>query len=77
MTLLFVLVGAIPLVVLATALIAFFLVRAGYGLLVGAGVPFVVSSILIVVLSAILGRAASRPRNPPPEDERSRKRDGV
>lgn len=77
--LLLVLVAVIPFVVLATAVIAFFLVRAGFGLLVGAGVPFVVSTVLIVALSFALGRAASGPGRSGEDgpDGRTRGRDGV
>lgn len=80
--LLLILMGVVPLVVLLTVLAAFLLVRAGFGLLVGAGLPFVVSTIFIIALSVALGRAASGSGNPPEDpDERSegrpRKRDGV
>lgn len=81
-TLLLVLVGAVPLVVAATAFAAFLLVRAGFGLLVGAGVPFVFSTVLIVGLSVVLGRAASGSGGSSEDrsegsDRRSRRRDGV
>lgn len=64
-TLLFILVFGVPLIVLAGGVVAFLLLRAGYGLLVGAGVPFAVSTVVIIVLSIILGRAAKGSGRPP------------
>jgi hypothetical protein len=57
-TMLFVLLGAVPLVVAGTGVISFLLLRAGYGFVVGALVPLAVSLLLVAVLGAILGRAA-------------------
>ena len=57
-TMLFVLLGAVPLVVAGTGVVSFLLLRAGYGLVVGALVPFAVSLLLVAVLGAFLGRAA-------------------
>ena len=57
-TLLFVLLGVVPLVVVGAGLASFLLLRAGYGLVVGALVPFAVSLLLVAVLGAFLGRAA-------------------
>ncbi|MBA2374922.1 MAG: hypothetical protein H0V75_02120 [Rubrobacter sp.] len=56
--LLLALMGVVPLVVLATLGVSFLLVRAGFGLLVGAGVPFLVATIFVIGLSVALGRAA-------------------
>jgi len=56
--LLLALMGVVPLVVLATLGVSFLLVRAGFGLLMGAGVPFVVATIFVIGLSVALGRAA-------------------
>lgn len=56
--LLLVLMGGVPLVVLATLGVSFLLVRSGFGLLVGAGVPLVVATIFVIGLSVALGRAA-------------------
>ena len=57
-TMLFVLLGAVPLVVAGTGMVSFLLLRAGYGLVVGALVPFAVSLLLVAALGAFLGRAA-------------------
>jgi hypothetical protein len=66
-TLLFILLGAVPLVVVGAGAVSFVLLRAGYGLLVGVVVPFVVSLLLAAALGALLGRAASGRR--PPSDK--------
>ncbi len=63
-TLLFILLGAVPLVVLGAGVVSFVLLRAGYGLLMGGVVPFVVSLLLAAGLGALLGRAASGRRGP-------------
>jgi hypothetical protein len=55
---LFVLIGVIPLVVAGAGLASVLLLRAGYGLIVGALLPFAVSLLLAAALGAILGRAA-------------------
>ena len=57
-TMLFVLIGVIPLVVAGAGVASFLLLRAGYGLVVGALVPLVVSLLLAAALGAGLGRAA-------------------
>ena len=78
-TLLLVLVLVVPLVVAGATGVAFLLLRAGYGLLVGVLLPYGVSLLLIVAVAVILGRAASgrgdghRGR----DDARSRGSDGV
>ena len=79
-TLLLVLIGVVPLVVAVAAVVAVLLLRAGYGLLLGALLPFVVSMLVIAALGVFLGRAAHGRRGPaePESSERgSRKRDGV
>ena len=80
-TLLLVLIGAVPLVVAVAAVAAVLLLRAGYGLLLGALLPFVISMLVIAALGVFLGRAArgrQGPEEPPgPSEGRSRKRDGV
>ena len=77
-TLLFILVGAVPLVVAVAGVVSFVLLRAGYGLFVGGVVPFVVSLLLTAALGALLGRAASGRRGPqrrrPQENEPARSR---
>jgi hypothetical protein len=57
-TMLFVLVGTVPLVVVGAGLVSFLLLRAGYGLVVGALLPFAGSLLLVAALAALLGRAA-------------------
>jgi hypothetical protein len=57
-TMLFVLIGVIPLVVAGAGLASFLLLRAGCGLVVGALLPFAVSLLLAAALGAVLGRAA-------------------
>ena len=79
-TLLLVLIGAVPLVVAAAGAAACLLMRAGYGLLFWAGLPFVVSMLIIAALGVLLGRAAGGPRGPEElgsSEVRSRRRDGV
>ncbi len=82
-TLLFILLGTVPLVVVGAGVVSFLLLRAGYGLFVGGVVPFVVSLLLAAALGASLGRAASGRRGPeggrPPDREpgRSRGQDDV
>ncbi len=78
-TLLFILLGAVPLVVVGAGVVSFLLLRAGYGLLVGVGVPFVASLVLAAALGALLGRAARGRRGDLPDEEpgRSRGRDDV
>ena len=77
-TLLFILVGAVPLVVAVAGVVSFVLLKAGYGLFVGGVVPFVVSLLLTTALGALLGRAASGRRGPqrrrPQENEPARSR---
>ena len=79
-TLLLVLIGAVPLVVAVAAVAVVLLLRAGYGLLLGALLPFVVSLLVIAALGVFLGRAAGRRRGPEESrssGSRSRRRDGV
>lgn len=66
-TLLVVLVLVVPLVVAGATGVAYALLRAGYGLLVGALLPYGVSLILIVAVAVVLGRAAS---GRPDDDQR-------
>ena len=79
-TLLFVLLGTVPLVVAGAGVAAFLLMRAGYGVLVWAVLPFVASLLLVATLAFVLSRAAGGHRG---QDERAssegrrRGRDGV
>jgi hypothetical protein len=65
---LFVLIGAVPLVVAGAGLASFLLLRAGYGLVVGALLPLAISLLLAAALGASLGRAAGRRRTRGPDD---------
>lgn len=79
-TLLLVLIGAVPLVVAAAGVAAFLLMRAGYGLLLWAVLPFLVSMLVIAALGVFLGRAArgrQGPGEPESSQRRPRRRDGV
>ena len=77
-TLLFVLLGSVPLVVALAGVAAFLLMRAGFGFLVWGVVPFVASLLAVAALSFALSRAAraSRDRGESSEGPR-RGRDGV
>ncbi len=57
-TLLFVLLGTVPLVVAGAGVVAFLLMRAGYGVLVWAVLPFVASLLAVAAISFLLSRAA-------------------
>jgi hypothetical protein len=57
-TMLFVLLGTVPLVVVGAGLVSFLLLRAGYGLVVGALLPLAVSLLIVAALGAVLGHAA-------------------
>jgi uncharacterized membrane protein len=59
---LFVLIGAVPLLVAGAGVASFLLLRADYGLVLGALVPFAVSLVLVALLSVALGRAAGTRR---------------
>ena len=61
-TMLFVLIGAVPLLVAGAGVASFLLLRADYGLVVGGLVPFAISLVLVAMLSAALGRAAGTRR---------------
>ena len=55
--LLFILVVTVPVVVGGAGLASFLLLRAGYGLLVGGGLPLLAMLLIVGCLGAILGRA--------------------
>jgi hypothetical protein len=57
-TLLFVLLGSVPLVVAGAGVAAFLLMRGGYGVLIWAVVPFVGSLLVVAALAFVLSRAA-------------------
>ena len=79
-TLLFVLLGSVPLVVAGAGVVALLLMRAGYGVLVWAIVPFVGSLLVVAALAFVLSRAARAGHGQDgrrPSEGRSRDRDGV
>lgn len=76
-TLLLLLVGGVPILAVVAGTISFLLMRAGYGMLVWAGAPFVGLLLLAAALGFLLGRAASGRRPPESGDGPSRKRDDV
>ena len=59
-TMLFVLIGVVPLVVGGAGAASFLMLRAGYGFVIGALLPFTVSLLLVAILGATLGWAAGR-----------------
>ena len=71
--LLYVLVAVVPVIVAVAFVVAIGLQRAGFGLVVWALLPFVVSMVLIGALGVVLGRAATRRAS----EGRSREDDGV
>jgi hypothetical protein len=79
-TLLFVLLGTVPLVVAGAGVAAFLLMRAGHGVLVWAVLPFLASLLVVAAFAFVLSRAARAGRG---RDERrssggrSQDRDGV
>jgi len=76
--LLFVLLGTVPLVVAVAGVVAFFLMRAGYGVLVWAVLPFVASLLAVAAISFVLSRAAGGGREGRGSSEgRRRGQDGV
>lgn len=77
-TLLFVLLGTVPLVVAGAGVAAFLLMRAGYGVLVWAVLPFVASLLVVAALAFVLSRAARAGRGQGGSTGgRRRNRDGV
>ena len=73
-TLLLILVSVVPVIVALAFVVAILLQRAGFGLVIWALLPFVVSMALIGALGLVLGRAAARRAS---EGRRCRKDDGV
>ncbi len=77
-TLLFVLLVTVPLVVAGAGVVAFLLMRAGYGVLVWAVLPFVASLLVVAAISLLLSRAAGGGRGGRGSSGgRRRGRDGV
>ncbi len=75
-TLLFVLLGSVPLVVAGAGVAAFLLMRAGFGFLLWGVVPFAASLVAVAAISYLLSRAARAGRGGSSEGRR-RGRDGV
>ena len=79
-TLLFILLGTVPLVVAGAGLTAFLLMRSGYSVLIWAVLPFAASLVMVAALALLLSRAAGsrrrREESGSSEGRRSR-RDGV
>ena len=69
LTLLFVLLGAVPLIVGVSGVVSYLLWRAGNSLLVWGLLPFAASLLLVGVLGAILGLAAGAARSSPKEND--------
>jgi hypothetical protein len=61
-TLLFVLLGAVPVVVAGFGVVAFLLMRAGYGVVVWALMPFLASLLAVAAIAFLLSRAARSDR---------------
>ena len=61
-TLLFVLLGTVPLVVAGAGVAAFLLMRSGYGVVVWAVLPFFASLIAVAAIAFLLSRAARSDR---------------
>ena len=77
-TLLFVLLGAVPVVVACAGVAAFLLMRAGYSVVVWAVLPFAASLLAVAAIAFLLSRAArSDPGRDGTSGGRSRGRDGV
>ena len=74
LTLLIVLIAVIPIGVGSAGLASFLLLRAGYGILVWAGLPFLVLILVAAGLGIFLGRAAGRREN---SEDRPRDKDNV
>ena len=79
-TLLFVLLGTVPLVVAGAGVVGFLLMRAGYGVLVWAVLPFLGSLLMVTGLAYVLSKAAGTERGRDERgssEDRRRRRDGV
>jgi hypothetical protein len=61
-TLLFVLLGAVPVVVAGCGVVAFLLMRAGYSVVVWALLPFLASLLAVAAIAFLLSRAARSDR---------------
>ena len=73
-TLLFVLLGTVPLVVAGAGVAAFLLMRSGYSVLIWAVLPFVASLLAVAAIAFLLSRAAKTDRGQ--GSSRDRGRDG-
>ncbi len=68
-TLLFILLGAVPLIVGGSGLVSYLLWSAGYGFLIWGLLPFAASLLLVGVLGVVLGLAAGGIRSAPEEND--------
>ena len=73
-TLLFVLLGAVPVVVAGFGVVAFLLMRAGYGVVVWALLPFLASLLAVAAVALLLSRAARSDRGQDSGQDRGRNR---
>jgi len=69
LTLLFILLGVVPLIVGGSGLVSYLLWRAGYGFLTWGPLPFAASLLLVGVLGAVLGLAAGGARGAPKKSD--------
>ncbi|CAA9453153.1 MAG: hypothetical protein AVDCRST_MAG37-2601 [uncultured Rubrobacteraceae bacterium] len=69
LTLLFILLGAVPLIIGASGVVSYLLWRAGNGLFVWGLLPLAASLLLVGVLGAILGLAAGGTRRSSEEND--------
>ncbi len=77
-TLLFVLLGSVPVIVACAGVAAFLLMLAGYGVVVWAVLPFVASLLAVAAIAFLLSRAARSDRGRDgTSGGRRRGRDGV
>lgn len=60
---LFLMMGAVPVIVVLAVVVAVLLARSGFGLVVALGVPFGVSMVVTVALGVWLARVAARRRD--------------
>lgn len=65
-----VLVGVVPIAVLCAGVVAFLLLRAGFGVFVWAVLPFLGMLVVVALLGLVLSRAAGS--RPGPEEPRQR-----
>ena len=67
MVMLFALIGAVPLLAGGAGLAGLLLQRAGFAIVVWGGLPLAGLLVVVLVLGAVLGKAAGGKRDDPPE----------